>query len=321
MGHYVYRYMHPDYPWLYVGKTDVSLESRINSHSLNLNDNISREFLPLLSEASVYYIELENSLQTTYIEKLLIDKYKPFLNKADKIEESTCPIEIGSIKWKKFETEQKPKVIIQDRPCEKVVERIITVEKPVYKELTKKQQKEFAKFSYISSKYYAIKSEFNSIKSNGVVSSGYAMDIHGEMFKPNAKDFINYYKNKKPFSSDGLWFWSFGYDCFGNQLRFEFDDGRASIGFLRDGKYWTDLKSAYVDAEGFKEIIHIANVFGGVYGASKRDYELFLKYFEASKEKNKSDYYDDRIRLVKNTISIIENNSFYIPEWVSRPEY
>ena len=85
MGHYVYRYMHPDYPWLYVGKTDVSLESRINSHSSNLNDNISREFLPLLSEASVYYIELENSLQTTYIEKLLIDKYNPFLNKADKI--------------------------------------------------------------------------------------------------------------------------------------------------------------------------------------------------------------------------------------------
>lgn len=101
MGHYVYRYMHPDYPWLYVGKTDTSLETRIRTHDTDKNDNISREYLPLLKESIVLYIELQNSLQTTYIEKLLIDKYKPTLNKADKIE-TECPIEFSIPKWRKY---------------------------------------------------------------------------------------------------------------------------------------------------------------------------------------------------------------------------
>lgn len=101
MGHYVYRYMHPDYPWLYVGKTDTSLETRIKTHDTDKNDNISREYLPLLKESVVLYIELQNSLQTTYIEKLLIDKYKPTLNKADKVEEE-CPIDFSIPKWKKY---------------------------------------------------------------------------------------------------------------------------------------------------------------------------------------------------------------------------
>lgn len=101
MGHYVYRYMHPDYPWLYVGKTDASLETRIRTHDTDKNDNISREYLPLLKESVVLYIELQNSLQTTYIEKLLIDKYKPTLNKADKVE-AECPIDFSIPKWKKY---------------------------------------------------------------------------------------------------------------------------------------------------------------------------------------------------------------------------
>lgn len=101
MGHYVYRYIHPDYPWLYVGKTDVDLEQRIRQHTYS-GDNIPREYEYLLNESSIYYIELDNSLQTTYIEKLLIDKYKPFLNRADIIQESSCPIEFSLPKWKKF---------------------------------------------------------------------------------------------------------------------------------------------------------------------------------------------------------------------------
>lgn len=103
MGHYVYRYMHPDYPWLYVGKTDVDLKQRIRQHTYS-GDNIPRKYESLLNESSIYYIELDNSLQTTYIEKLLIDKYKPFLNKADIIQDAPCPVEFTLPKWKKFES-------------------------------------------------------------------------------------------------------------------------------------------------------------------------------------------------------------------------
>ena len=33
MSTYVYNYVHPDYPWLYVGKADTSAKDRINAHS------------------------------------------------------------------------------------------------------------------------------------------------------------------------------------------------------------------------------------------------------------------------------------------------
>lgn len=101
MGHYVYRYMHPDYPWLYVGKTDDDLAKRIKTHQTCSTDNIERKYLDLLNESSIYYIELNSSVQTDYVEKILIDKYKPFLNKKDK-NGATCEIEIVLPKWKKF---------------------------------------------------------------------------------------------------------------------------------------------------------------------------------------------------------------------------
>lgn len=101
MGHYVYRYMHPDYPWLYVGKTDGDLAKRIKTHQTCSTDNIERKYLELLNESSIYYIELNSSVQTDYIEKMLIDKYKPLLNKKDK-NGAACKIEITIPKWEKF---------------------------------------------------------------------------------------------------------------------------------------------------------------------------------------------------------------------------
>lgn len=101
MGHYVYRYIHPDYPWLYVGKTDDDLAKRIKTHQTCNTDNIERKYLELLNESSIYYIELNSSVQTDYIEKMLIDKYKPLLNKKDK-NGAACKIEITIPKWEKF---------------------------------------------------------------------------------------------------------------------------------------------------------------------------------------------------------------------------
>lgn len=100
MPYYVYRYMHPDYPWLYVGKT-VNLKNRIYQHDFCSSDNIDRSKSELLQDSTVLYIELANATQMNYIEKILIDKYKPELNIADNHPEE-CPIDFTFPKWKKF---------------------------------------------------------------------------------------------------------------------------------------------------------------------------------------------------------------------------
>ena len=78
---YVYVYMHPEHPYLYVGRT-CDLEKRIKSHDTSDNDNISREYERLLQDASVWYIPLQNKAESTIVEAYLINKYKPYLNKS-----------------------------------------------------------------------------------------------------------------------------------------------------------------------------------------------------------------------------------------------
>lgn len=102
MGYYVYRYMHPDYPWLYVGKTDANLRNRIRTHDTLESDNIDRKHLNLLLESTVYYIELSSSHQTDYVEKLLIDKYKPYLNIKCKDDNPCAVYDFSLPPWKKL---------------------------------------------------------------------------------------------------------------------------------------------------------------------------------------------------------------------------
>ncbi len=102
MGHYVYRYVHKDYPWLYVGKTDTDLITRLNTHMRSKDDNISRDYLPLLKASKIQYIELNSSTQSDYVEKLIIDKYKPTLNKKDKNGAVPC-IDFTLPEWKDFD--------------------------------------------------------------------------------------------------------------------------------------------------------------------------------------------------------------------------
>lgn len=98
--YYVYRYIHPEYPWLYVGKTK-SLESRIRTHDFDKCDNIDRKYAKLLLESSVYYLELENSTQMSFTELYLIDKYSPYLNKKEK-HNNESQMELSIPKWKKY---------------------------------------------------------------------------------------------------------------------------------------------------------------------------------------------------------------------------
>lgn len=99
-NYYVYRYIHPEYPWLYVGKTK-SLENRIKTHDFGKTDNIERKYENLLLESSVYYLELENSTQMSIVELYLIDKYSPHLNKKDK-HMSKSKMKLTIPRWKKY---------------------------------------------------------------------------------------------------------------------------------------------------------------------------------------------------------------------------
>lgn len=98
MGYYIYRYVHPDYPWLYVGQT-IDIEKRIKSHDSNNGDNISRKYENLLKESRVLFFEVGGKNQMNYVESFLIDKYKPYLNKKDKFVDRECPVEMKLPTW------------------------------------------------------------------------------------------------------------------------------------------------------------------------------------------------------------------------------
>ena len=76
MGYYVYKYV-LDNQIIYIGKNDTNLQDRIIQHQRE------EKFKPYM-EADIYYIELKNKAETSGLEKLLINKYKPILNIVDK---------------------------------------------------------------------------------------------------------------------------------------------------------------------------------------------------------------------------------------------
>ena len=97
---YVYRYIHPNYPWLYVGRTD-DLTRRIDEHDKGLFDNIDEEYKNLLLESFVVYTEINNKTQAIVLENYLIDVYKPTLNKFNKYYGESV-FDIYEINWKKY---------------------------------------------------------------------------------------------------------------------------------------------------------------------------------------------------------------------------
>lgn len=97
---YVYRYIHPNYPWLYVGRTN-DLSRRIDEHDNGMFDNIDRQYDHLLLESFVVYTKLDNKAQSIALESYLIDVYKPTLNQTNKYYGETI-FNIYEIKWKKY---------------------------------------------------------------------------------------------------------------------------------------------------------------------------------------------------------------------------
>ena len=102
--YYVYLYLHPVYGHLYCGRAD-NLDTRIYQHSYDDTDNIPREYVHLLRESIVMYIELKNKAQGVCVEAYYIDKLKPMLNKILKYEEdseedSDSELNLTHPKWK-----------------------------------------------------------------------------------------------------------------------------------------------------------------------------------------------------------------------------
>lgn len=97
---YVYRYIHPNYSWLYVGRTN-DLQRRIYEHDCGIYDNIDKQYNNLLLESFVVYTQLDNKAQSVTLENYLIDVYKPTLNKANKYYGKSI-FDIHEITWKKY---------------------------------------------------------------------------------------------------------------------------------------------------------------------------------------------------------------------------
>ena len=97
---YVYRYIHPNYPWLYVGRTN-DLARRIHEHDEEITDNIDKKYKKLLLESFVVYTELDNKAQSIALKNYLIDVYKPTLNKYNKYYGKSI-FNIYDINWKKY---------------------------------------------------------------------------------------------------------------------------------------------------------------------------------------------------------------------------
>lgn len=109
MEYYVYQYLHPEYGHLYCGRTE-NLEKRIYEHDNLKKDNIPRKYESLLKESAVMYIELKNKAQGIAVEAYLIDKYKPYLNKAlkyscDKDEGSQLKMKLP--RWKAYNDDKR----------------------------------------------------------------------------------------------------------------------------------------------------------------------------------------------------------------------
>ena len=79
MPEYVYVYIHPEYGYVYVGRTN-NLRARIKTHDAGINDNISSDHMSLLRESSVYYVELCNKAEAISVEAYLINEHNPCLN-------------------------------------------------------------------------------------------------------------------------------------------------------------------------------------------------------------------------------------------------
>lgn len=106
--HYLYKYVYNN-QIIYIGKTNNSLQQRIYAHA---NES---KFQPYVKESKIYIMELANSTEVNALEMLLINKYQPLLNYADK-HDKTTNIKFEELTWNTYQS-------YLDNHCNDVIDR------------------------------------------------------------------------------------------------------------------------------------------------------------------------------------------------------
>ena len=97
MGHFIYKYVF-DKEVIYIGKNNTNLIDRIKQHK-NSSDKLSNYL-----DAEIFYFKLDSSLECDIVETILINKYRPKLNIAKKLQK--LEIEYADEeRWIKFNEE------------------------------------------------------------------------------------------------------------------------------------------------------------------------------------------------------------------------
>lgn len=96
---YLYKFEHPDRGIMYIGKARDRrcLDQRIQSHLKCNADNIDRMFEEELNASDIYCMALPdaNPTELNIAESILINKYKPICNKADKYEGNSLNVTLA----------------------------------------------------------------------------------------------------------------------------------------------------------------------------------------------------------------------------------
>ncbi len=294
MSYYVYRYMHPDYPWLYVGKA-ANLKTRIYQHDRCKTDNISREYETLLHESVVYYLELANEVQGDYIEKLLIDKYKPFLNKKDKVD-GESPIEFTLPKWKRF-----------IRRCD-VNANFNNSCGTLLKTLAKEQQDVDEKISEakraLSDKRTALSAILRDITDTTSIYDNASIDSINStvscpvenMYRIDSDEIIMFYKK---YESTPVQFLAYGYNSFGKRKLFT---------ITKDGIMTPDAKAPTPLDSPLFPITFVIPVYFGMWFPNNVVGWSMLKEIYVSKIKAADDDLKDRKRTVDSFIEYVSKH-------------
>lgn len=96
---YLYKFVHPEKGIIYIGKakSQKCLYQRVQSHLHSLTDNIDRVFEEDLKASAIYCMALSdvNPTELNIAENILINKYKPICNKADKHEGNSLNVTLA----------------------------------------------------------------------------------------------------------------------------------------------------------------------------------------------------------------------------------
>lgn len=237
---YVYVYMHPEHPYLYVGRT-CNLEKRIETHDTNDADNIDREYVGLLHEASVYYIPLQNKAESIIVETYLINKYKPLLNKMLKYEDVSS-LEVKVPRFVKMDDALR-KLHIQLSNAEQEIsqkkDRLVELEEIKEKLMSNEERLEKLRKQYEEQTIEI--NMFNHISEEEAQKSYYFDKKEIEYFVERSNIDVTFYCGRMDLNTKKRMY--FKMEKIGNKLK----------GYIKssDDKDWAPLKEVTIDTSKF----------------------------------------------------------------------